>query len=255
VVVEAVTLGVASGELIVVEGPAASGKSTLLEVAAVERVPDAGAVWFAGRKLSTLQRASLPYVRRNIGYCTTYPLLIPEDSVLANVMLALAVRGEAPPTAERLAREALALVAIGDLAGRTVMSLSSGQKRLVALARAIAGPPPVVIADEPGATSGDLALQTVVHALAVARDHGAAVLCATANSMLAHELVVIGGRRIHLAQGRIAGAPAIGLVPPAPQAPYDSEPSEIESAVARLVPLAVDDSDLPTSLPATKEPR
>jgi ABC-type ATPase involved in cell division len=249
-----VTLGVASGELIVVEGPAASGKSTLLEVAAVARLPDAGAVWFAGRKLATLQRASLPYVRRNIGYCTADPLLILEDSVLANVMLALAVRGEAPQTAERVAREALDMVAIGELASRTVRSLSSGQRRLVALARAIAGPPPVVVADEPGATTGDLGLQTVVHALAAARDRGAAVLCATANSMLANELVGIGGRRIHLAQGRIAGAPAIGLVPGSPEPSYEGEPSP-----AKLVPLAMDGGDvrgdLPTAAPAAKEPR
>jgi cell division transport system ATP-binding protein len=213
VVLDAVTLGVASSELIVIEGSVASGKTTLLEIAAAARMPDAGTVWFSGRNIATLQRASLPFVRRNIGYCTANPRLIPEDSVLANVMLALVVRGEKPSKAETFAKSALELVKAGDLANRIVASLSLGQKRLVALARAVVGPPPLVVADEPAAGVGDEARTTVIRALTAARGLGAAVLCATADTVLADGLVLAGARKIHIAQGRIAGAPAIGLVP------------------------------------------
>lgn len=224
VVLDAVTLGVASSDLIVIEGSAASGKTTLLEIAAVSRMPDAGTVWFAGRNVATLQRASLPFVRRNIGYCTADPLLIPEDTALANVMLALAVRGQNPATAEVTAKAALDRVNAGDLANRTVASLSLGQKRLVAMARAVVGPPPLVIADEPAAGVGDEARATVIRALTAARDLGAAVLCATADTTLADGLVLAGGRKIHIAQGRIAGAPSMGLVPALPaRYPNDNE--------------------------------
>jgi ABC-type uncharacterized transport system YnjBCD ATPase subunit len=128
-VLDTVTLGVASSDLIVIEGAAASGKSTLLELAAAVRMPDRGAVWFAGRNTAGLQRASLPFVRRNIGYFSSDSLLLVEDTALANVMMALAVRGESPARAEQAARDALALVKASDLENRKVASLSSGQKR------------------------------------------------------------------------------------------------------------------------------
>jgi len=212
-VLEAVTLGVSGRELVVIEGSHASGKSTLLEVAASARLPDRGAVWFAGRNTATLQRASLPFVRRNVGYYTADALLVTEDSALANVMSALAVRGESLAAAQAGALDALGLVRARELAHRQVASLSSGQRRLVALARALAGPPPLVVADEPAALLGDEARVVVINALVTARDAGAAVLAATADSAWADALVAAGGRRIHLAEGRIVGAPPMGLVP------------------------------------------
>ena len=248
-VLDTVTLGVARCELIVVEGAAASGKSTLLELAAVVRMPDRGAVWFAGRNTASLQRASLPFVRRNIGYCTADPLLLPEDSVLANVIMALAVRGESPARAEQSARDALALVKASDLENRQVASLSSGQKRLVALARAVAGPPPLVVADEPAGGVGDEAREIVATALTSARDSGAAVLAATADTALADRLVRKGGRRIHLAQGRIAGAPAMGLVPALTPSPVWDE-----KVLARVITLESDDGEEKILPPATKGP-
>jgi ABC-type ATPase involved in cell division len=245
-VLDTVTLGVARSELIVIEGASASGKSTLLELAAAARMPDRGAVWFAGRNTASLQRGSLPFVRRNIGYCTADPLLLPEHSALANIMMALAVRGESPNRAEQMARDALTLVRASELAERKVASLSSGQKRLVGLARAVAGPPPLVVADEPAAGVGDEAREIVASALTAARDMGAAVLAATADTALADLLVQRGGRRIHLDQGRIAGAPAIGLVPAFAPSPLPAEKS-------RVITLAVDDEEsmLP---PATRGP-
>jgi len=248
-VLDTVTLGVARSELIVIEGASASGKSTLLELAAAARMPDRGAVWFAGRNTASLQRASLPFVRRNIGYCTADPLLLLEETALVNVMLALAVRGESPERAEQLARDALALVRASDLENRKVASMSSGQKRLVALARAVAGPPPLVVADEPAAGVGDEAREIVARALIAARDSGAAVLAATADTALASQLVQRGGRRIHLDQGRIAGAPAIGLVPA-----FTPSPVLAEADRPGVITLEVDDDEESALPPATRGP-
>ncbi|MBN2574378.1 MAG: ATP-binding cassette domain-containing protein [Deltaproteobacteria bacterium] len=249
-VLDGVTLGVGSGEIVVIEGSPASGKSTLLEVAATARVPERGAVWFAGRNTASLQRASLPFVRRNIGYYTAEALLIDDDSALANVMAALAVRGESLQAAESGALDALALVRAQELASRQVASLSSGQKRLVALARALAGPPPLVVADEPAAFVDDEARAVVVSALARVRDLGAAVLAATADTALADVLVAAGGRRIHLEQGRVAGAPAVELVP-ALHPPQD----ERETGPSRLLAGERDDGDRSVPAPAAKGPR
>lgn len=247
-VLDGVTFGVPSREIVVVEGAPASGKSTLLEVAATVRQPERGAVWFAGRNTTTLQQASLPFVRRNIGYYVADALLVEEDSALANVMAALAVRGERLALAEAGARQALALVRASDLALRPVASLSSGQKRMVALARTLAGPPPLVVADEPAALLGDEARAVVVSALATARDVGSAVLVATADSALANALVAAGGRRIHLAEGRVVGASAVELVP-------EPDACSPEEGPGRLVSLASDEDSRDVSEPAAKGPR
>jgi cell division transport system ATP-binding protein len=246
VALDTVTMGVAQSELIVVEGCVASGKSTLLEIAAIRRLPNRGTVWFAGRNVSTLQRASLPFVRRNIGHATPESLLLPHETALANAMLALAVRGESPREAEVAARDALALVGADVLADRQVGSLSSGQKRLVSLARAIAGPPPLVVVDEPAVYADDETRQRVAWALAAIRDAGAAVLCGSADAGFTARLVELGGRRITLAQGRIVGAPAVGLVPA-----LAPEPSSKGTTQPRVLSLEVDDEALP---PATRGP-
>lgn len=245
---DTVTLGVASGECVVVEGGAASGKSTLLEIAAVARVPDRGAVWFAGRNIVSLQEASLPFVRRNIGYCAAEPLLLPERTCQDNVALALAVRGEGRASARAIALRTLESMEAGALAERKVRSLSSGQKRLVAMARALVGPPAVVVADEPGVHMGERGHAVVVAALMAARDAGAAILCGTSDAGLCEALVSAGGRKVHLAEGRIVGAPPMGLVP-------DLEPNPAASAnPGRVITLEVEDEESAALPPATRGP-
>ena len=208
-----VTLGVSCGELLVVQGPTGSGKSSLLAVAAGVLAPDSGAVWIADHNIAGLQASSLPYVRRNVGYLPPEPLLIPDETVLENIMLALAVRGQPIDSAEADARETLAMVADSAWENRPARSLSTGQQRLVALARALVGPPPLVVVDEPASGMGGDDRDGIVRALVWARERGCAVLCATSDPSFAQMLVDAGGRQVHLEGGRIAGAPAIGLVP------------------------------------------
>lgn len=245
---DTVTMGVARSELIVIEGCVASGKSTLLEIAAVRRIPDRGAVWFAGRNVSTLQRASLPFVRRNIGYASPDSRLLPDETALSNVALALTVRGESPADAESAAVEALTRLGAGGLASHKVGHLSSGQTRLVSLARAIAGAPPLVIVDEPAALADEELRLRVVAALSAVRDGGSAVLCGTAEASLAELFVRQGGRKIHLAEGRIVGAPPVELVPT-----YTPSPSEIGAGHGRVITLEVDDGD-EAAPPASRGP-
>ena len=230
-VLEAVTIGVSGGELVVVYGPAGSGKSSLLALAAGARAPDSGAVWIAEHNVVGLQASSLPYVRRNIGYLPSSPLLIPEETVLENIMLALAVRGEPIDSAEADARELLAMVGDSAWEGRRADTLSTGQQRLVALARALVGPPPLIVLDEPASGLGGDEREAVIGALVWARERGCAVLCATSDPDFAELLVQAGGRRVHLEEGRIAGAPPIGLVPAparlASESEGEAEPADV----------------------------
>src|SRR5450432_3043953 len=91
-VLDEVSLQVRAGELIVVEGHRASGKSSLARVAAALRRPDVGEVWIGERDIAPLQDASLPYVRRNIGYYSEELPLLPGVSALENVMLGAGAR-------------------------------------------------------------------------------------------------------------------------------------------------------------------
>jgi len=227
---ENITIGVAAAELVVLQGASGSGKSSLLEVMAGARVPDSGAVWIAERNIVGLQSSSLPYVRRNIGYLPPEPLLIPEETVLENIMLALAVRGQDIESAEADARETLAMVGDSAWESRLVCSLSSGQQRLVALARALVGQPPLLILDEPAAGLGGEEREAVSNALLWAREQGCAVMCATADAAFADALVESGARQVHLAGGRIVGAPAIGLVPTFSVLPDDVQEDEAHSS-------------------------
>jgi ABC-type ATPase involved in cell division len=223
---ENITLGVSGGELVVLLGASGSGKSSLLQVMAGVRAPESGAVWIAEHNIVGLQASSLPYVRRNIGYLPPEPLLIPEETVLENIMLALAVRGQDIESAEADAREILAMVADSAWETRLVRHLSSGQQRLVALARALVGPPPLLILDEPAAGLGGEEREAVHSSLIWARDQGCAVLCATADAAFAELLVESGARQVRLADGRIVGAPAIGLVPTLAVLPDNAEEPE-----------------------------
>lgn len=245
---ENITIGVAAAELVVLLGASGSGKSSLLQVMAGVRAPDSGAVWIAEHNIVGLQASSLPYVRRNIGYLPSQPLLIPDETVLENIMLALAVRGQDVESAEADAREILAMVGDSAWEARQAHQLSTGQQRLVALARALAGPPPLLILDEPAAGLGGEEREAVNSALLWARDRGCAVLCATADIAFAEGLVEIGARQVRLADGRIVGAPAIGLVPAlsalpdhdedASAASGDSDSRESEDAMASLEPFS-----------------
>ncbi|HEV3032027.1 MAG TPA: ATP-binding cassette domain-containing protein, partial [Polyangia bacterium] len=150
-VLDDVSLQVRAGELVVVEGNRASGKSSLARVAAVLRRPDVGEVWIGERDVATLQEGSLPYVRRNIGfYSGDLPLLAPL-SALENVMLAAGARGFEPAQARELAVRALGRVGIVGCATRAVGALSSAERQLVAVARALAGAPPLPVLDDPSA--------------------------------------------------------------------------------------------------------
>jgi ABC-type ATPase involved in cell division len=225
-VLDEITLAVNAAELVVVQGARAAGKSALLAIAAARLGPDAGQVWISDRNVGGLQRSSLPLVRRNIAYLPAAAPLVDDDSVLENVMLALGVRGWELAACEAGARRALFLLGLDDRRHDPVTALSAGERQLVALARTLAGTPPVIVLDEPAAGLDADDRHCVVAALAAARDEGSAVLAATSDDGLAAAIVQRGARRVRLEQGRLhGGLPGISLVP----RPMIDEPTIVEA--------------------------
>jgi ABC-type ATPase involved in cell division len=208
-----VTLAAAGGEIVVVTGPRGAGKSSLLAVAAAALRPQAGAVWVGARNIVELQASSLPYVRQNVGYLPPDPPFVRDETALTNVALALAVRGLPPSSAEREARERLEELGVGACASRAVASLSTPERQLVAVARALAGPPPVLVLDEPSAGLDADDRARLWGALSRIRDVGTAVLCGTSDAAVILALEDLGARVVRLEQGRVlTGAPTMSLV-------------------------------------------
>ncbi len=208
-ILDRATLAIDAGELLAVHGPRSAGKSSLCAIAVGALRPASGRVEVAGRDVMALQSGSLPYVRRNISYLPANPPLIDEATVLWNVMLALAVRGASVGVAEDEARAALDRLGILDVAQAPVEQLSSGERRLCALARALTGQPPLVVLDEPAAALSPEDCVKVAEAIHGARAAGAAVLCCTADAAWATALVARGGRAAELRDGRITGGAVV----------------------------------------------
>jgi ABC-type lipoprotein export system ATPase subunit len=191
------------GCLTVVSGPSGSGKSTLLAIVAGLDLPDEGEVLLGGEPLTTLDRSQRAAVRReHVAVVGQAPVLPGFLTVLEAVTLGLAVRGIEGRQARERAVEALAAVGLADHTGRRTGVLSAGQRERVALARAFAARPAVVVADEPTARLDSAATITVGGLLRdLARD-GSTVVCATHDTLL----VELADRLLQLGSPVASGA-------------------------------------------------
>ncbi len=164
------------GEITVVTGPQGAGKTTLARVILGSLRADSGSVVVMGRELGRLSIGRLRRLRRSMGFVLHDPLLLPWLTVAENVALPLDV-GRVPRRARPpRVMSALARLGVDGLATRHPASLSEGQARMVALARALVHSPKVVVADDPCAGLDREATQVVVDALARHASQGAAVL-------------------------------------------------------------------------------
>jgi len=143
-VLDHVSLHLDDAEVVAVLGPSGCGKSTLLRVVAGLLQPDSGSVWMDGTDVT-----DLPPHRRGIGLMFQDEQLFPHLDVAANVGFGLRMqRVPAPQAAERV-DEMLRLVGLPSFAERKVQHLSGGEAKRVALARALAPRPRVLLLDEP----------------------------------------------------------------------------------------------------------
>ena len=192
-----------AGELVIIEGGRGAGKTLLLEVAAARRRPDSGEVWIAERDVTALQRDSIPFVRRNIGFVEAHPTFIENASVLDNVMFPLIARAESAAYAREAALRALGKVGIVGLAATRPSRLSNSARRLAGIARALSGSPPLVLIDDPSASLSAADSGAVLSALLGCTEGGAAVVCATADGAFVAAASREGARRLRLDAGSL----------------------------------------------------
>jgi ABC-type lipoprotein export system ATPase subunit len=161
-------------------GPSGSGKSTLLHLMAGLDAPTVGTVeWPAIGSLDRLRAGALGIVFQG-------PSLLPPLNVLENVGLPLVLAGLGDRDAALRAGEALELLDLGGIADKLPEEISGGQAQRVAVARAIAGEPKVILADEPTGQLDQVNGSAVVDLLLAAADHaGAALVVSTHDPMVA----------------------------------------------------------------------
>jgi len=175
------------GEFLAVVGESGSGKSTLLQILGTLETPDAGEISLQGQSLLNLKEAEQASVRnRKIGFVYQAHHLIPELTALENVCLPLHVQGMDIAKAELRGMELLERLNIGARASHVPAKLSGGEAQRVAVARALAASPCLILADEPTGNLDEHSAQEVFDLLQqLCRQERAAVIMVTHSKALA----------------------------------------------------------------------
>jgi lipoprotein-releasing system ATP-binding protein len=186
-ILDGVDLQIEAGEAVAIVGASGAGKSTLLHLLGCLDQPTAGEVLLDGHSVATLPPRQLAALRnRRIGFVFQFHHLLREFTALENVMMPMLIGGTARREAERQARVLLGEVGLAARLTHKSSELSGGEQQRVAVARALANRPAVVIADEP---SGNLDTHTSeqLHDLffELQEQHGVALILATHNRELA----------------------------------------------------------------------
>jgi len=186
-ILDGVEIDVVPGEFVAVTGASGAGKSTLLHLLGCLDQPTAGEVLLGGRSVAALTARELATVRnRNIGFVFQFHHLLREFTALENVMMPQLIAGRSRRAAAGQAQALLEQVGLGARAGHKSGELSGGEQQRVAVARALANEPLVLLADEP---SGNLDTHTAAQLhelfLRLRQDTGVAMVMATHNRELA----------------------------------------------------------------------
>jgi lipoprotein-releasing system ATP-binding protein len=200
-VLRGVDLNVAPGEIVALLGPSGSGKSTLLQAVGLLEGGFEGSIRLAGEEASNLDDDGRTRLRRELlGFVYQFHHLLPEFNARENVVLPQLVQGAEPKAAETRAEQLLGALGLGKRLDHRPAKLSGGEQQRVAVARALANKPPLVLADEP---TGNLDEHTadIVFAefLNLVRGEGSAALVATHNERIAAKM----DRVVRLHEGRL----------------------------------------------------
>jgi putative ABC transport system ATP-binding protein len=149
--VDSVSLTIAPGECVALYGPSGSGKSTLLQLAGGIQPPDSGSVTFEGRDITRLSvKDGARFRRDDVGFVFQTPLM-GAATALENAAIKLLACGLSPKRANEIARPWIDRVGLSARCDQPARSLSMGERQRVWIARALAGKPKLLLADEPTA--------------------------------------------------------------------------------------------------------
>jgi lipoprotein-releasing system ATP-binding protein len=200
-VLRGVDLGVAPGEIVALLGPSGSGKSTLLQAVGLLEGGFGGSIRIGGDEVSKLDNDARTTVRRDrIGFVYQFHHLLPDFTAEENVVLPQLIRGAEPAPARERAESLLGALGLGHRLTHRPSQLSGGEQQRVAVARALANRPALVLADEPTGNLDEATADVVFDEfLRLVRGEGSAALVATHNERLATRM----DRVLRLHEGRL----------------------------------------------------
>ncbi|MFY9928919.1 MAG: ABC transporter ATP-binding protein [Streptosporangiaceae bacterium] len=203
-----VNLTLEPGEFVALMGPSGCGKSTLLNLVAGLETPDEGEITVAGEPITGRTEDELARMRRHhIGLVFQFFNLLEGMTVLENVALPAIIAGRKRKMAETRARDLLDLLGIGDKALAVPGVLSGGQRQRLAIARALANDPTLLLADEPTGALDSAGGAEVIELMRRLHQGGQTIVLVTH----AAEVAAAAGRVVKMRDGRIVEPePAIG---------------------------------------------
>ena len=149
-VLKGISLTVNRGEVISITGPSGAGKTTLLQIMGSLDKPDGGRVMYDGQDITRMNEKEISAFRnRHIGFVFQFHQLLPEFTALENITIPMLIAGQGMRAANTRAKELLELLGLAERANHKPAELSGGEKQRIAVARALANQPDVILADEP----------------------------------------------------------------------------------------------------------
>lgn len=195
------SLEVSDGEFVAVTGPSGSGKTTFLNIAGLLESPSSGTYVLDGEDVSTLNDARRSRIRNEkIGFIFQSFNLIPDLNVFDNVDVPLRYRGLGAADRKQRIERALGMVGLASRMKHIPSQLSGGQQQRAAIARALAGEPRFLLADEPTGNLDSLMARQVMDLLESINGHGTTVIMVTHDAELARR----AHRTIQLLDGQVS---------------------------------------------------
>ncbi len=208
-VLRGVDLEVAPGEIVALLGPSGSGKSTMLQAVGLLEGGFDGSIRIGGEEAAKLDNDGRTRLRRDaLGFVYQFHHLLPDFNAIENVVLPQVIRDVEPGVARARAELLLSSLGLGHRLDHRPSQLSGGEQQRVAVARALANRPALVLADEPTGNLDERTADVVLaEFLRLVRDEGSAALVATHNERLAQKM----DRVVRLHEGVLEGLAAPAL--------------------------------------------
>lgn len=186
---DGVSLHVSKGEFVAIVGSSGSGKSTCMNIIGCLDIPTSGEYHLNGSDVSCMDDKQLAHIRnRELGFVFQQYNLIPKLTVLENVELPLLYKGVKSHARREMALKALERVGLADRYSKYPSQLSGGQQQRVSIARALAGNPPVILADEPTGALDSKTGKDVLEFLKQLNREGTTIVLITHDNSIAEQI-------------------------------------------------------------------